>query len=139
MSENFASFYRKAASVRDILEKAPFPEKARFQITKVIELPKEQYRRYMNELLRDVSFISRNVSDMGFDGKTETFLCLFVTCRDVNTGLLVESEGFGYARYAAFIPEKSALSLDGIPTERASEKFTRKRAVPAQYCNYHTA
>lgn len=45
MSENFASFYRKAASVRDILEKAPFPEKARFQITKVIELPKEQYRR----------------------------------------------------------------------------------------------
>ena len=140
MLENFASFYRKAASVRDILEKAPFPEKARFQITKVIELPKEQYRRYMNELLRDVSFISRNVSDMGFDGKTETFLCLFVTCRDVNTGLLVESEGFGYARYAAFIPEKSALSLDGIPTERASEKYLcRKRAVPAQYCNYHTA
>ena len=63
MLENFASFYRKAASVRDILEKAPFPEKARFQITKVIELPKEQYRRYMNELLRDVSFISRNVSE----------------------------------------------------------------------------
>ena len=130
MSENFASFYRKAASVRDILEKAPFPEKARFQITKVIELPKEQYRGYMNELLRDVSFISRNVSDMGFDGKTETFLCLFVTCRDVNTGLLVESEGFGYARYAAFIPEKSALSLDGIPTERASEKYLCRHPTP---------
>lgn len=59
---------------------------------------------------------------MRFDGKTETFLCLFVTCRDANTGLLVESEGFGYARYAAFIPEKSALSLEGIPMERASEK-----------------
>ena len=48
MLENFASFYRKAASVRDILEKAPFPEKVRFQITKVIELPANQYRRYMN-------------------------------------------------------------------------------------------
>ena len=122
MSENFASFYRKASSVRELVGKAPFPEKARFQITKVIELPANQYRRYMNELLRDVSFISRNVTDMRFDGKTETFLCLLVTCRDANTGLLVESEGFGYARYAAFIPEKSALSLDGIPTERASEE-----------------
>ena len=130
MSENFASFYRKAASVRDILEKAPFPEKARFQITKVIELPKEQYRRYMNELLRDVSFISRNVTDMRFDGKTETFLCLLVTCRDANTGLLVESEGFGYARYAAFISDKKALALDGIPVERANEKCLRQRSVP---------
>lgn len=63
MSENFASFYRKASSVRELVGKAPFPEKARFQITKVIELPANQYRRYMNELLRDVSFISRNVTD----------------------------------------------------------------------------
>lgn len=46
MPENFASFYRKASSVRELVGKAPFPEKARFQITKVIELPKEQYRRY---------------------------------------------------------------------------------------------
>lgn len=130
MSENFASFYRKASSVRELVGKAPFPEKARFQITKVIELPASQYRRYMNELLRDVSFISRNVTDMRFDGKTETFLCLFVTCRDANTGLLVESEGFGYARYAAFIPEKSALSLDGIPTERASEKCLCRHPTP---------
>ena len=50
MSENFASFYRKASSVRELVGKAPFPEKARFQITKVIELPANQYRRYMNEL-----------------------------------------------------------------------------------------
>ena len=92
MSENFASFYRKASSVRELVGKAPFPEKVRFQITKVIELPTNQYRRYMNELLRDVSFISRNVADMRFDGKTETFLCLFVTCRDANTGLLVEAD-----------------------------------------------
>lgn len=75
MSENFASFYRKASSVRELVGKAPFPEKVRFQITKVIELQKEQYRRYRNELLRDVSFISGTWLDMRFDGKTETFLC----------------------------------------------------------------
>ena len=130
MSENTACFYRKAASVRDLLDKAPFPEKARFKITKVIELPKEQYRRYRNELWRDVSFLSRNESNMRFDEKSETFLCLFVTCRDANTGLLVESEGFGYARYAAFIPEKSALSLEGIPMERASEKCLCRHPTP---------
>lgn len=130
MSENAACFYRKAASVRDLLDKAPFPEKARFKITKVIELPKEQYRRYRNELWRDVTFISRNESNMRFDEKSETFLCLFVTCRDAINGLLVEAEGFDYARYAAFIPEKSALALDGIPVEHANEKCLRQRSVP---------
>lgn len=130
MSENAASFYRKAASVRDLLDKAPFPEKARFKITKVIELPKEQYRRYRNELWRDVTFISRNESNMRFDEKSETFLCLFVTSRDEISGLLIEAEGFDYARYAAFIPEKSALALDGIPIERANEKSLRQRSGP---------
>lgn len=130
MSENAASFYRKAASVRDLLDKAPFPEKARFKITKVIELPRNQYRRYMNELLRDVSFISRNVADMRFDGKTETFLCLFVTSRDEISGLLIEADGFDYARYAAFIPDKKALALDGIPVERTNERSLRQRSGP---------
>lgn len=73
MSENTACFYRKAASVRDLLDKAPFPEKARFKITKVIELPKEQYRRYRNELWRDVSFLSRNESNMRFDENQKHF------------------------------------------------------------------
>ena len=130
MFENSASFYRKAASVRDLIAKAPFPEKAWFQITKVIELPTGQYRRYMNELWQDVTFISRNESNMRFDEKSETFLCLFVTCQDATNGLLVEAEGFDYARYAAFIPDKKALALDGIPVERANEKCLRQRSVP---------
>lgn len=130
MFENSASFYRKAASVRDLIAKAPFPEKSRFQITKVIELPTGQYRRYMNELWQDVTFISRNESNMRFDEKSETFLCLFVTCQDATNGLLVEAEGFDYARYAAFIPDKKALALDGIPVERANEKCLRQRSVP---------
>ena len=130
MPENFASFYRKASSVRELVGKAPFPEKARFQITKVIELPKEQYRRYRNELWRDVSFISRNRSNMRFDEKSETFLCLFVTSLDEIGGLLIEADGFDYARYAAFIPDKKALALDGIPVERANEKCLRQRSAP---------
>ena len=50
------------------------------------------------------------------------------------------SEGSGVGRYenmavfvsgaAAFIPEKSALSLDGIPTERASEKCLCRHPTP---------
>ena len=130
MFENSASFYRKAASVRDLIGKAPFPEKARFQITKVIELPTDQYRRYRNELWRNVDFISRNEANMRFDEKSETFLCLFVTSRDAINGLLVEAEGFDYARYTAFIPDKKALALDGIPVECANKKYLRQRSVP---------
>ena len=130
MSENFASFYRKASSVRELVGKAPFPEKARFQITKVIELPKEQYRRYRNELWRDVTFISRNGSNMRFDEKSETFLCLFVTSRDEISGLLIEAEGFDYARYVVFILEKSVFVLEGILIECVNEKGLRQRSGP---------
>lgn len=45
---------------------------------------------------------------MRFDEKSETFLCLFVTSRDEISGLLIEADGFDYARYAAFIPDKKA-------------------------------
>ena len=48
----------------------------------------------------------------------------------MNTGLLIEADGFDYARYAAFIPDKKALALDGIPVERANEKCLRQRSGP---------
>ena len=67
---------------------------------------------------------------MRFDEKSETFLCLFVTGRDEIGGLLIEADGFDYARYAAFIPDKKALALDGIPVERANEKCLRQRSAP---------
>lgn len=67
---------------------------------------------------------------MRFDEKSETFLCLFVTSRDEISGLLIEADGFDYARYAAFIPDKKALALDGIPVERANEKSLRQRSGP---------
>ena len=139
MSENFASFYRKASSVRELVGKEEafgtriLPSLRNLVLSmddRVIELQKEQYRRYRNELWRDVSFISRNGSNMRFDEKSETFLCLFVTSRDEIGGLLIEADGFDYARYAAFIPDKKALALDGIPVERANEKCLRQRSAP---------
>lgn len=153
MSENFASFYRKASSVRELVGKAPFPEKARFQITKVIELPANQYRRYMNELLRDVSFISRNVTDMRFDGKTETFLCLLVTlprCEHRPAGgvpKVLDMPGTRHlflkralSHWMVFRRNAQAKSVfAGIRLRRDDFFFMRKRAVPAKYCNYHTA
>ena len=152
MSENFASFYRKASSVRELVGKAPFPEKVRFQITKVIELPANQYRRYMNELLRDVSFISRNVADMRFDGKTETFLCLFVPAEmrtpacwwspkalDMpGTRHLSLKRALSHWRVFRWnVQAKSAFA--GIRLLRDDFFFSRKRAAPAQYCNHPTA
>lgn len=70
------------------------------------------------------------IGNLRFDEKSETFLCLFVTSRDEIGGLLIEADGFDYARYAAFIPDKKALALDGIPVERANEKCLRQRSAP---------
>ena len=48
----------------------------------------------------------------------------------MKSGLLINSEGFSYARYSAFIPEKKALALDGVPVECANEKCLRQRSDP---------
>ena len=73
---------------------------------------------------------------MRFDEKSETFLCLFVTSRDEIGGLLIEADGFDYARYAAFIPDKKALALDGIPVERANEKVSSSAFSPGTLISF---
>lgn len=40
--------------------------------------------------------------------------------------LLVESEGFGYARYTAFVQDQTQLKLEGIPIEQYREKTRSK-------------
>lgn len=130
MLEYIANFSRKASSVWDMVEDTVPSEYMRFQVTKVIELPTKQYCRYVEELLRDVDFISRNQAYMGRDEKTGRNSCLLVTCKDMKSGLLINSEGFSYARYSAFIPEKKALALDGVPVECANEKCLRQRSDP---------
>lgn len=72
-------------------------------IEKIVELPEAEYRFFKTRPLRDASFIAENTGLMHRD-PNGVFHCLLVLGKDCSDGVLIESEGYHYARYASFMP-----------------------------------
>lgn len=120
-----ARFVRKAARVKALLDKDdPFTGLSPFKVVKVIELSLAQYRYFSMHLLGNMPFITANINLMGVD-EQKVLQCLFVTARNIRGGILVESQGFAYARYAADVPNKSALDLRDVPVDHYDLKLKK--------------
>nr|WP_326186919.1 DUF6329 domain-containing protein [uncultured Oscillibacter sp.] len=98
-------------------------------VVKQIELSPAQYRHFSTHLLEDMPFITANKDLMSCDERQSVSHCLLVTTRNIRGGILVDCQGFDYARYAADVPDKSALDLGGVPVDRYDLKL---RQSPAQ-------
>lgn len=72
------------------------------KVEKVIELTQEQFHYFYNNLDEDQDFIKDNIDLMYEEDKTAH--CLLVLGENIPHGVLVESEGYDYARYCAFVP-----------------------------------
>lgn len=113
-------------------------------IVDTIELPYHEFESFRNNLLSDYSFISEHADEMGTD-QSGVSQCLLVLCEDKSDGILVESSGYNYARYSAYVPNaRTLIQLDQHPSlndfidEMCSltDKYTRK-AVDGQIdCKY---
>ena len=68
-----------------------------------MELSREEFHHFKNNLLDDYDFISEN-SDLMHVDKTGTTHCILVIGDDYDEGILVNSEGSSYARYSALLP-----------------------------------
>jgi len=71
-------------------------------IEKIVELPEAEYRFFKTHPLRDASFIAENTDLMHRDPNGVCH-CLLVLGKDCSDGVLIESEGYHYARYASFM------------------------------------
>lgn len=91
-------------------------------VEKVVELSAAQFAAFLNEPLMDQTFISENVERMYHDGERDH--CLLVLEQGKDDGLLVQSEGFSYARYAAYLP--SARIILNASLEQAAELIVRE-------------
>ena len=90
---------------------------------KVIQLSAQQFQHFSANLLRDMPFITANKGLTGYDkGVTR---CLLVTTKRNRDGILVNSEGFDYARYAAYVRDISRLDLKQVPVEHYRKPRTR--------------
>lgn len=128
VSTIYTHFHFKANHLRD-LGSSPKDQPVRVEVTKIIELTPAQYRHFSSHLLEDMPFIAANRALMsgGSDGVTR---CLLVTTRNIRGGLLIDSQGYDYARYAADLLDKSALDLRDVPVEHHDLKLRQPRSGP---------
>lgn len=74
---------------------------------RVVFLPDDQYRKFQKNMLDDYDFIRQYRDEMYQDG--DTVHCILVKGMNSSDGILVNSEGANYARYAAYLPAAQAF------------------------------
>ena len=79
------------------------------EIEKEILLEPREFNRFIDEPLSDYEFIKDNI-DLMYCDNLDVFHCLFVTSDEHDFGILVESEGYQYARYTAYLPKSKLRS-----------------------------
>ncbi|NLL89456.1 MAG: hypothetical protein GX228_11170 [Firmicutes bacterium] len=91
------NFIRKATSN----ELIPQDE---FVIEKEVVIDKDLFECFIKDPLNDYDFIKENL-ELIFCDNLSVFQCIFVTSDSHDFGILVESEGYHYARYTAYLPK----------------------------------
>lgn len=122
----YSHFCFKSCRVED-LKDSRVDGPIRVQVAKIIQLTQEQYRHFCSHLLEDMPFIKNNNRLKGNKGK-DVPLCLLVTTRNIRGGILVDCQGYSFARYAAAVPDKSALDLRNVPVDHYDLKLRQPRS-----------
>ncbi len=102
------------------------------QIEKVVELTREEFSALTVSPLRDQPFIAENKSCMfSQDGVMH---CLLALGQGSNDGVLIESEGYNYPRYAAYVPGMRDIVNAGM--DRAADFIIRQGIMSKSRCVY---
>ena len=78
-------------------------------IEKTVTVSAEEFEELLEDPLEGRAFLDEHASLMRQDRIHDVFHCLLVTGEGRTDGLLVESEGYDFARYASYVPEAAAL------------------------------
>ena len=81
-----------------------------WEIKHTVELSPGEFRHFKEDLLQAQPFIKEHANEMYMDSHGITHGML-VLCEGIDDGILVNSEGFAYARYAAYLSGARTLSL----------------------------
>lgn len=97
------NFFRKA-------HKDDLIPKNEVKIEKVVTLQINEFRKFEDKLLDNYDFIAENKELMYID-ENDVWHAILITAKEVDYGILVESEGYDYARYAAYISKSTVAEL----------------------------
>ena len=139
--QEHAVFYHRPHDLSDINGqnlRHPAPERqTEFRVEQVVVLADEEYRQFQEtRFLQDQIFLFDYQDKMWFDPGSLCWHCVLVKGETSRDGILVESEGYCYTRYAAFASDCGKLRLLDIPVryeypaKAPEQKKSRKRKVP---------
>ena len=87
-----------------------------FVIEKVVEIPIKQFNKFLDDMLGDYKFIEEH-KDLMYIDDNNVWHSILVTAKEVDFGILVQSEGYSYARYSAYIRKNE---IGGSSNEKAT-------------------
>ncbi len=118
-------FCKKPRCLDDLLE-----ERRRgpvhVQVEQIIQLTYEQYQHFLSHIWEDMPFFEAHKRSTDCDSKGVS-RCLLVTARNIRGGVLVDCQGYSFARYAADLPDKSILDLRDVPIDHYDLKLRQPR------------
>lgn len=74
-----------------------------FVVEKVITLSEKEFNTFIHHPLNDYNFIKENI-DLMYSTDDDVMHTILVKSETSDFGVLIESEGSSYARYASYIP-----------------------------------
>lgn len=93
-------------------------------VEKIIELSADEFEFFRRNMLEHFDFIKEN-SDLMYQKADRVNHCLLVLGKDQDDGILVESEGWSYAKYTAFVPNARQL-VELQHTKQLAEEKTEQ-------------
>lgn len=116
-----AVFYHKPRRKEDLCPAELGNHKAErqtaFKVERVVVLEEEAYEHFKEDMSADYPFLFVSSPKMWFEPGDNCFHCVLVRGQGSRDGILVESEGYASARYAAAVPDCDRLRLVGVPVQ----------------------
>ena len=118
-------FHFKASHAQELMEDKTI-QPIQVEVVKILQLSGQQFRHFSDNLLRDMPFLIPNKHLTGYDKRVTR--CLLVTTRGRRDGILVDCQGYNYARYSCYVPEKRSLDLRDVPVDHYDLKLRQPRS-----------
>lgn len=106
-----AVFVRKAIHIGEIKKDIDESYAVRFQVERIAEVSQEDFVAFGEEMYKYYRFIYDNADAMFFHTGEMSNHCLLLTTYERKEGVLIQAEGYAYARYSAFVPDCGRLDL----------------------------
>ena len=91
-----------------LVRKEPVFEVRPCVVEKAIGISHKEFEHLRTHALEDNDLIAKNKDSMWF-GADDKYHCLLVYDNEQGDGMLIESEGYSYARYAQYIPQAKLI------------------------------